>query len=174
MFLDPHISLAVLEDVPAIVQLLDRSYRGIEAKQGWTHEANLIEGDRRTDEYTILEKLKAPGSVFLKYTDNEKITGCVNLQIENDKLYLGMLGVNPTLQGRGLGRSLLKAAEQWARKNNCRSIYMTVISVRTELIAWYKRNGYCDIGQTKPFVEDEKSGRHLQPLEFIVMEKILT
>jgi hypothetical protein len=75
MFLDPHISLAILEDVPAIVQLLDRSYRGIEAKQGWTHEADLIEGNSRTDEHTILEKLRTPGSVFLKYTDNEKITG---------------------------------------------------------------------------------------------------
>ena len=48
---------------------------------------------------------------------------------------------------------------------------MTVISVRTELINWYKRHGYADTGNKKTFKEDGLSGKHLQPLEFIVLEK---
>jgi hypothetical protein len=34
--------------------------------------------------------------------------------------------------------------------------------VRTELIDWYKRHGYADTGERKPFAEDEVSGKHLQ------------
>ena len=50
---------------------------------------------------------------------------------------------------------------------------MTVISLRYELIEWYKRFGYIDTGERKAFKEDGKSGRHLQPLKFMVMEKKL-
>jgi len=56
---------------------------------------------------------------------------------------------------------------------NCRSIYMTVITVRTELVSWYQRHGYADTGERKPFLEDGLTGKHLQPLEFMVLEKPL-
>jgi len=35
---------------------------------------------------------------------------------------------------------------------------MTVISVRTELIAWYQKHGYNNTGETKPFPDDIKFG----------------
>jgi hypothetical protein len=47
------------------------------------------------------------------------------------------------------------------------------MSVRSELIDWYKRRGYRDTGERKPFIEDSLTGKHLQPLEFMVMEKII-
>jgi len=50
---------------------------------------------------------------------------------------------------------------------------MHVISARSELIAWYKRNNYYDTGERIPFKEDGLSGKHLQPLEFMVLEKKL-
>jgi ribosomal protein S18 acetylase RimI-like enzyme len=84
-----------------------------------------------------------------------------------------MLSVSPKLQGGGIGKQLLKAAEETALQFNCRAVYMTVISVRSELIDWYKRRGYRDTGERKPFIEDSLTGKHLQPLEFMVMEKII-
>jgi hypothetical protein len=51
-------------------------------------------------------------------------------------------------------------------------IVMTVISVREELIAWYKRNGYVDTGAREPFpASDVHIPISNQPLEFIVLEK---
>ena len=50
---------------------------------------------------------------------------------------------------------------------------MSVISLRTELINWYERYGYKDTGERKPFIEDSLTGKHLQPLEFMIMEKAL-
>lgn len=52
----------------------------------------------------------------------------------------------------------------------CTAIYMLVIAVRTELINWYIRHGYRDTGERKPFVEDNVTGKHLQPLEFMTLE----
>jgi ribosomal protein S18 acetylase RimI-like enzyme len=84
-----------------------------------------------------------------------------------------MLSVSPKLQGGGIGKQLLKAADEYARQLNCNLIYMTVISVRAELIEWYKRHGYRDTGERVPFKEDNLTGKHRQPLEFMVMEKIV-
>ena len=82
-----------------------------------------------------------------------------------------MLAVSPNLQGGGVGKQLLIAAEEYARNTKCNSIYMTVISLRSELINWYIRNGYYDTGIRKPFNEDGLTGKHLQHLEFMVLEK---
>jgi hypothetical protein len=67
----------------------------------------------------------------------------------------------------------LQAAEEYAGHVKCNAIYMSVISVRNELIAWYKRHGYNDTGKRKAFTEDGITGKHLQPLEFMIMEKEL-
>ena len=116
--------------------------------------------------------MNQPGSVILKYTnDSGQIIGTVNLQQHGNRLYLGMFSVSPHLQGGGIGKQLLKAAEVHAKAVNCSSIYMSVISVRPELMDWYKRHGYVDTGERKPFVEDGLTGTHLQKLEFAILEK---
>lgn len=171
-FSNPSISLAGTQDIVALKNLLNSAYRGDASRQGWTTEANIIAGEVRTDENDLLQVMQKEGSVFLKYTDEaNKIVGCVNLQQHADKIYLGMFSVSPLLQGFGIGRHLLHAAEEHALSLNCPTIYMSVISVRTELIDWYKRNGYQETGERKAFVEDGLTGKHLQPLEFLMLQK---
>jgi ribosomal protein S18 acetylase RimI-like enzyme len=99
------------------------------------------------------------------------MTGCVFLQKKNVKLYLGMLSVSPTVQAKGIGKQLLNAAEEHARKMRCTSIFMTVISIRKELIAWYERHGYSRTGETLPFPAEENSSTPVRELEMIILEK---
>jgi len=173
-FSGPAIGIATAKDITAITALLNSAYRGESSRQGWTTEAHLIAGNVRTNEAAVKEVMGQEGSVMLKYTDeNAQVTGCVNLQQHGDKVYLGMLSVSPELQGAGIGKKLLKAAEEYTLQVNGKAVYMTVISVRLELINWYERYGYKDTGERKPFVEDGVSGTHLQPLEFMVMEKLV-
>ncbi|MEJ0101341.1 MAG: GNAT family N-acetyltransferase [Bacteroidota bacterium] len=174
IFSNPHITIAAVEDIPAIKDLLNSAYRGEAAKKTWTSEAHLISGDKRTDENDLQKVMRLPGSVFLKYTDaGQTISGCVNLQQHDHKIYLGMLSVSPGSQGTGIGKQLLQASEEYAKRLQCTTIYMSVISLRSELINWYQRHGYHATGETKPFIEDNLTGKHLQPLEFMMMEKIL-
>lgn len=169
-----HLRKATEPDVKQIVQLLNNAYRGESAKKGWTNEAHLISGEIRTNEQTIVQLINQPGSVFLTCTNiHHQLIGCVNLQKHKHKLYLGMLAVSPHFQRAGIGKILLLAAEEHAKTINCDTIYMTVISVRTELIDWYKKHGYSDTGVRKAFPEDDITGKHLQELEFAVLEKSL-
>jgi ribosomal protein S18 acetylase RimI-like enzyme len=168
------ISFADLNDVPELVALMDSAYRGDASKQGWTSEADLFIGNQRTDEDTVKELMQKPGAVFLKYLNDEnKMEGCVFLHKKGNRLYLGMFSVSPAAQGKGIGKKLLAAADEYAREHNCSLIYMTVISVREDLIAWYERHGYRQTGQVVPFPVDERFGIPTQPLEMLVLEKNL-
>ena len=168
-----HISRATTDDIPQLLPLVNSAYRGESAKKGWTHEADLIEGDRRTDENSLMLLLQNPAAVILKYVIQDVIMGCVYLEKQGDLLYLGMLSVSPDAQAQGIGKKLMHAAESHAHRLGCTSIEMSVISVRHELISWYERNGYHLTGRTKPFHNDGRFGKPRQPIEFVVMEKKL-
>ena len=167
------ITQSTLQDVPSLNVLINSAYRGESSKKGWTTEANILEGLRTTEEElttTILD----PKNTILKFTENNQIIGCVLLTAKEQQLYLGMLTVSPALQNSGVGKKLLQQAEIHAKNLELPKIVMTVISVRDELIAWYRRNGYEDTGAREPF---PASDVHIpiaeEPLEFIVMEKII-
>lgn len=167
------ISIAVAADIPQLNILINGAYRGEAAKKGWTTEADLLDGVR-TDETALAALLHKPGATLLCGKDEKNIiVGCVYLEKQGDTFYLGMLTVSPVMQGSGIGKLFLKAAEEFAKKEHAASITMTVISVRHELIAWYERHGYHSTGETKPFPTDPAFGIPRQPLEFIVMKKII-
>jgi len=163
---------ATAADVPALVALINSGYRGEASKKGWTTEADLLLGELRTDVPTLSGILESPTAVMLKCVSEEgTITGSVFLDKQERGLYLGMLTVSPEQQAAGIGRRLLLAAEDYARSNQCRVIFMNVISVRHELIEWYLRRGYHDTGERKPLQVDNRFGVPTQPLEFVIMEK---
>ncbi len=167
------ITKAVVEDAHELNTLVNSAYRGDSSRQGWTTEADLLDGTR-TNAAAIIELIQTPGTTLFKYTEGDQILGCVELRNEKGKLYLGMLTVRPHLQGKGIGKKLLVAAEEEAKKQNCQSIFMTVLSVRKELIDWYVRHGYQLTGDRKPFAfTDPRFGQPKMKLEFVVLEKKL-
>jgi ribosomal protein S18 acetylase RimI-like enzyme len=170
-----RITPATIKDIPALVELVNSAYRGDAARQGWTHEVDLISGTVRIDENSLKEIIEKPHAVILKCTDAaDNLVGCVYLDKQADKLYLGMLSVSPNIQAKGVGKRLLQAAEEYAYQHQIYRIVMTVIDVRKELIAWYERNGYSDTGKREPFPADGRFGMPKVPLEFAVLEKALT
>ena len=167
-----NITTATLHDVPQLTSLINSAYRGEASKKGWTTEADLLEGGLRTDIPALTALMENPEAVILKFTTAEAIiAGCVYLEKQERGLYLGMLTVSPLQQANGIGKQLLSAAEEYAKKNNCLCIFMNVISIRLELITWYERNGYYKTGETKPLLVDSRFGIPTQPLEFAIMEK---
>jgi ribosomal protein S18 acetylase RimI-like enzyme len=164
---------ATLDDIPALNKLVNSAYRGDSSRKGWTTEADLLDGTR-TDENAIKSFFEEPDSTILKYLEEGKIVGCVRLEKHGSQLYLGMFAVDPEVQNKGIGRKILQGAEEEARKQDCNSIDMTVISERSELIEWYKRNGYVQVGGKVPMVFDNPGGGiPKRDLYFITLEKFL-
>ena len=82
--------------------------------------------------------------------------------------YFGMLAVDPSRQGSGVGRRLVEHAEQYARDQGCYVMDIRVVNLRTELPPFYRKLGYVERG-TEP-VDDPRA---LQPFHFILMSKAL-
>ena len=167
----PVITQATLTDVPELNDLVNSAYRGESSKRGWTTEADLI-GGARIDEQTLTGYMDDENIIILKHTDEDgNITGTVYLEVRTPKLYVGMFSVSPLLQNKGVGRALIEEAEVYARKHNCDTLTMTVISTRSELISWYERRGYKPTGEIQPFHAHGRFGDAKQHIELIVMEK---
>lgn len=158
-------------DIAALVPLVNSAYRGENGQAGWTSEGHLIAG-ARTSAAGVEELLNNPGATILKYTDAAgALLGCVYLQRDGDRLYLGLLSVLPSQQNAGIGKQLLAAADEYARQHHCARIEITVITARPELVAWYERHGYVRTGEMQPFHAGEKFGMIKQSIELAVLEK---
>lgn len=165
------VTKASIGDVPELNKLVNSAYRGETSKLGWTTESHILDG-LRIDEETLHSYFNTPGITILKHIDeNGSINGCVYLEERRPKMYVGMFSVSPVLQGQGIGRALLLAAEDYAREIACRTLIMTVISIRHELISWYERRGYKATGEILPFHHDKKFGVPRQHIELAVLEK---
>jgi ribosomal protein S18 acetylase RimI-like enzyme len=162
-------------DIPVLETLVQSAYRGTASRDGWTTEADLLDG-QRTDVAALAAIIDSPSGVIVIAQDIADVVACCQLEQRADHTaYIGMVAVRPRLQGAGHGRALLTEAERRAIEFGARRVRMTVISQRAELIAWYERLGYRRSGETEPFpYGDERFGLpRVDDLEFIVLEKPL-
>jgi N-acetylglutamate synthase-like GNAT family acetyltransferase len=158
------------EDVDELVALVESAYRGESSRAGWTTEADLLDG-QRTDADEVQSMLP---HLLVAQTD-DGIIGCCALVPEARHGQFGMFAVRPGRQASGLGSALLREAEARARGLGLDLVEMTVLSLRTELIAFYERRGYRRTGERRPFPHhDERFGLPRRgDLEFEVLAKDL-
>ncbi len=165
-------------DVPHIVALMNRAYRTAASASAWTTEAGYISGDRTTETLLRADLAASPAASLMTWRDpgEDALTGCVWLEpLGDDVWYLGSLTVDPDRQNARLGRTLLAASEQWIVERGGTRVRMTVVNVRTALIAWYRRRGYRETGEINPFpYGDNRFGTpQRDDLSFVVLEREL-
>ena len=168
---------ATKEDIARLQPFVHAAYRGDSARKGWTHEADLLDG-QRIDIESLSAMIDDPGHVILLAERQGEMVGCVQVTNKGNGLtYLGMLSVDPDRQGGGMGRRLIAAAESEARSTfKATHMEMTVIVQRGELIDWYVRCGYQLTGETRPFpATDPRFGLpRRDDLAFVVLARDLT
>ena len=172
---------ATLDDVDAIVALVESAYRGDASRAGWTTEADFLDG-RRTGLDEVGACIALPRSRILlaeavvAESANHQLLACAHVADEDAAGYFGMFSVQPGLQNTGIGKAMLAEAERIAREEGkLPTMQMTVIDIRAELIAWYERRGYRRTGITKPFpYGDARFGiPKREDLRFEILEKPL-
>ena len=166
---------ATAADIDAVVALVESAYRGDASRQGWTTEADFLDG-RRTGADDVAACIERERSRILLAERDGVMLACAHVAEEDGAGYFGMFSVKPNLQGGGIGKHVLAEAERIAREEwKLRVMRMTVIDIRDELIAFYERRGYHRTGITKPFpYGDARFGLPMRDdLRFEILEKEL-
>lgn len=130
-------------------------------------ERFFVTGDR-TSERDIAAKFET--GLFFVAEHRDRLVGCVYTERrEGGRGYIGLLAVDPARQGAGMGRHLMRLAEQHCIQARCTEVVITVINLRTELIPFYRSQGYREQGIT-PYTDTHRA---TQPCHFLVMVKPL-
>jgi ribosomal protein S18 acetylase RimI-like enzyme len=75
--------------------------------------------------------------------DGETV-GLVVMGVDDEGFFIANVAVDPSHQGRGVGRALLEYAERAARRAGFDSVYLYAHERMTENIALYTRIGYVE------------------------------
>jgi GNAT superfamily N-acetyltransferase len=145
------------DDIPMIVALLNAAF---------AMERAFVDRHRTSAE-EIARALET-GVFFVMDGETDGLASCMYLEQRRDRIYLGMLAVSPTQQGRGLGRQMMVKAERHTASLGCRAIDIRIVDRRTELPPFYRSLGFVDNG-TEPFDDPLLT----QPAHFIRMTKEL-
>lgn len=147
---------ATPEDAVALSELVNRAF---------LVERAFVDGDR-TDPDEIAELTRR--GVFLVLEHANGLAAAICLEPRGTGAYIGMLSVDPELQGMGLGTRLVRIAEALAEAQGITQLTLRIVNLREELVRWYRRLGYRPVG-TSPFPDAGVK----QPCHFIEMHKRL-
>jgi ribosomal protein S18 acetylase RimI-like enzyme len=135
-------------------------------------ERAFIDGDRTTAEeiasliasgcFLVLEYAGGIGAAVLVHGPGQ------HPGVPPSHAYLGMLSVQPELQGMGLGVRLVRVAEAMAEAAGATSMSLRIVNLREELSRWYRSLGYREVGTT-PFTHHSLK----RPAHFIEMARPL-
>ena len=143
------------DDVPAIVALLNTAFAMERAFM-----------DRERIYLPEVEAYMKAGAYFVVDAEDGALDACMYLEPRGDRMYLGMLAVNPARQGSGLGKRMMTLAEQRTAAAGCQALDIRVVNLRTELPPFYRRLGFVECG-TAPLTDPALK----TPAHFIHMTK---
>jgi N-acetylglutamate synthase-like GNAT family acetyltransferase len=106
---------------------------------------------------------------FLLLTSVSRVLACVFVQQHQDRMYAGLLALDPDWKVSGTGARMMDETENYARAAGCKWIDIHIVSVRPELRRLYRKRGFVETG-TEPAEDLEGTDR---PVHFITMSKPL-
>ena len=153
-----RLRLAGPDDAAGIAAVVNLAY----------HVEDFFKIGDRTDVAEI-ERLLADDVFIVADSGADSLAGAVYVRASPPRGYFGMLSVQPAMQGAGLGRKLIEAAEHYCAERGCTEMDLSVVNLRTELPAFYGRLGY-GLSGTEPWPQEELH-RLSRPAHFITMTR---
>jgi N-acetylglutamate synthase-like GNAT family acetyltransferase len=146
-----------ISDIEALVELINRAYRGTQGKKRWTTEQHLVTGDRITRS-ALLDLIGCDDVDFIVGEQWENNIGaCIAIQYQGAVAEFGCFAVKPELHGQGYGKQLLQFAEQKAKQKSD-LFQVSVVNHNEDLIQFYVRRGYKKTGSVLPYPVDMNVG----------------
>ncbi len=155
---DYTLSHATAADVPSITALVNRAF-AVE---------NFFKTGDRINEAQIREMLLQ--GQFLRLMESGTLIACVYVELRGERVYIGVLSVDPAKQKLGIGARMMREAEDFGRRAGCKFADIRTVSVRKELPVIYHKLGYRESGVESAAIIKTAT----MPVHFVTMSKPLT
>ena len=138
------------EEIPECVRVIRRSHQTVADEFGFTPENAPRYVAFATDENRLIRQMDQEHRLMFLDEEDGVICGYYSLLIKDGgECELGSLSVLPEYRHRGIGTSLLKHAEDTARKKGLSVLNLSIVEENTVLRKWYERNGAVHLGTQK-------------------------
>jgi GNAT superfamily N-acetyltransferase len=154
-----RIRVATAEDMPAMVDIVNAAF-AIET---------FLDGERINKKQ--MGEMMQNGQFLVGQDESDRIVACVYIESHGERGYFGMLAIEPSQQGNGLGRQMVEAVEKHCHERGCLWMDMNILSLRPELLPFYRHLGYAESG-----TEEFRASRRLKhgfECHRIIMSKAL-
>jgi ribosomal protein S18 acetylase RimI-like enzyme len=148
---------AIPTDIASIVALINRAF-AVE---------KFFKTGERIDAAGLAEMMQH--GEFLLLESGAGLIACVFVKITGERAYAGTLAVDPSQQKAGIGRKMMREAEDYARVRGCEVLDIRIVNVRPELSEIYMKLGFVPTGIESAEVIKTAT----QPVHFITMSKPL-
>lgn len=158
----------------AVAEVINRAYAAGE-------DGLFVPGTPRTTPAEVAD-LIASGGMLVARLDGE-VVGCGYVRpLDATTADLGLISASPERQGIGIGRAIVRAAEERARSRGATTMQLELLvpkgwahPQKERLRAWYSRLGYETVGSaTFEEVATHAASQLATPCEFLVFRKALS
>ena len=170
-------TVAVVQDAG----LADRLAQVINDAYAVGEQGLWIDGHTRTTPAEVVELLR--DGTMLAATDDGRVVGCAYVRpLDDSTSDVGLISVAPEAWGGGLGRALVRAAEELMRSHGATTSQLELLvpqmgshAGKDRLRAWYERLGY-RVVRTAPFEEIavHEATELMAPCRFLIFRRSLT
>ncbi|KAM0328504.1 hypothetical protein ACHAQA_004911 [Verticillium albo-atrum] len=167
-------SVAGPQDAGQLQLLIQSAFRAEDTRADWVGDMGLASSFHiSVDE--VLPVITSPESEFLIATDPETgtIVGTIAVTRRGHLARLAMLAVNPTFHRGGIGRQVVRNAQDYCHQTwGVNKLGLNALCTREALISWYMRCGFQATGEKTAFPYDRFPDRTLpEGLYFVELEK---
>jgi GNAT superfamily N-acetyltransferase len=160
--------------VEAVAEVINRAYAAGE-------DGLWVPGTPRTTPAGVAD-LIAGGGMLVARLDGQ-VVGCGHVRpLDATTANLGLISASPEHQGTGIGRAIVRSAEELERSRGVTTIQLELLvpkgwvhPQKERLRAWYTRLGYETVGTaTFEEVATHSTSQLAMPCEFLVFRKALS
>jgi ribosomal protein S18 acetylase RimI-like enzyme len=92
--------------------------------------------------YSEIRKRLNANKTFVIAKGYKRPYGFISIIRKSSKLFIDMLAVDPREQGKGIGHTLMKAAEDYGLSERCHTVELFVDDSNPKAIRFYSKRGY--------------------------------
>jgi len=133
-----HIKKSDLENVFNLAsEIWNNNYREMISQEQINYMLNMMYNSER------IQKDFKEGYVWEYILHNDNIVGFLSYVIKEDnRVFLSKIYLKNSAQGLGIGKASLNRVINYAQKNNCNSVYLTVNRGNKKGVRAYKKSGF--------------------------------